>query len=69
MIKLRNENGVQKLIPGLTGWAQVNGRDELSVAVKAALDAEYLERQSFLFDLYVLLITFLKVVRCKGISH
>ena len=69
LIALRTKRGVQALIPGLTGWAQINGRDELSLAVKVALDTEYLERQSFWFDLYVLWLTFLKVLRGEGISH
>lgn len=69
LIALRNEKGVAALVPGLTGWAQINGRDELPIPEKVALDTEYLERQSFLFDLYILWKTFLKVVRRDGVSH
>lgn len=69
LIELRNQNGVDTLIPGLTGWAQVNGRDELPIPQKVALDAEYLERQCFLFDIQILWLTFLKVVRRDGVSH
>ena len=69
LIKLRTENGVHNLLPGLTGWAQVNGRDELSVPDKVELDAEYIKRQSFLFDMYILWLTLLKVVCRDGVSH
>ena len=69
LIALRAENGVSKLLPGLTGWAQVNGRDSLSVIEKVNLDKEYLDRQSFLFDLKIIWITFLKVLRREDISH
>ena len=69
LIALRADQGVANLMPGLTGWAQVNGRDELAIPEKVALDVEYLERQSFLFDMYILWLTFLKVLRREGISH
>jgi O-antigen biosynthesis protein WbqP len=69
LIELRTQNGVHTLVPGLTGWAQVNGRDELPIPHKVALDAEYLLRQSFWFDINILLLTFLKVVRSDGVSH
>jgi O-antigen biosynthesis protein WbqP len=69
LIVLRTQYGVQELVPGLTGWAQVNGRDELSIPDKVRLDAEYLHRQSFVFDLKILWITFLRVVRRQGVSH
>lgn len=69
LIELRTQNGVQTLVPGLTGWAQVNGRDELPIPQKVALDAEYLLRQSFWFDIKILLLTFLKVLRSDGVSH
>lgn len=69
LIRARTEAGVHTLTPGLTGWAQVNGRDELEIALKVAYDAEYVERQSFMFDLHILMLTFLKVVRAKGVSH
>jgi len=69
LIALRKEKGVEKLLPGITGWAQVNGRDELSIPDKVALDVEYLNRQSFWFDIKILWMTFLKVVKRDGVSH
>ena len=69
LIALRKEKGVDKLLPGITGWAQVNGRDELSIPDKVALDAEYLNCQSFWFDIKILWMTFLKVVKRDGVSH
>jgi O-antigen biosynthesis protein WbqP len=69
LITLRTEKGVDKILPGITGWAQVNGRDELSIADKVALDVEYLNRQSFWFDLKILWMTFLKVIKRDGVSH
>jgi len=69
LIALRIEKKVHHLIPGLTGWAQVNGRDELPIPRKVELDSEYMERQSFWFDVYILWLTFLKVVRRDGVSH
>ena len=69
LITLRTDHGVDQLIPGLTGWAQVNGRDELPIPDKVALEVEYLNRQSFLFDLKILWMTFLKVVMRDGVSH
>ena len=69
LIALRTEKGVDKLLPGITGWAQVNGRDELSIPDKVALDVEYLNRQSFWFDIKILWMTFLKVVKRTGVSH
>jgi O-antigen biosynthesis protein WbqP len=69
LITLRTEKGVDKLLPGITGWAQVNGRDELSIPDKVALDTEYLNRQSFWFDIKILWMTFLKVVKRDGVSH
>ena len=69
LVDLRSGKGVNQLIPGLTGWAQVNGRDELSVPEKVELDVEYMEQQSFWFDLKILWMTFLKVVRKVGVSH
>ena len=67
--KDQNEKGVDKLVPGLTGWAQVNGRDELPIPIKVGLDFEYLERQSCWFDIYILWLTFLRVFRGAGVSH
>ncbi|MEY4075647.1 MAG: hypothetical protein RIQ69_17 [Pseudomonadota bacterium] len=69
LIALRTEQGVHKLVPGLTGWAQVNGRDELPIPQKVALDAEYLQKQSLWFDIRILWLTFVKVVRRDGVSH
>ena len=69
LIALRSEAGVDKLLPGLTGWAQVNGRDELPIPQKVALDAEYMRRQSLWFDIAILWMTFLKVLKRDGISH
>ena len=69
LIALRSEKGVDKLLPGITGWAQVNGRDELSIPDKAALDEEYLNCQSFWFDMKILWMTFLKVVKRDSVSH
>jgi O-antigen biosynthesis protein WbqP len=69
LIDLRTEKGVDKLMPGLTGWAQVNGRDELPIPEKVALDVEYMERTSFWFDMKILWLTVLKVLRRDGVSH
>jgi len=69
LISLRTEKGVDHLIPGLTGWAQVNGRDELPIPEKVALDVEYMERQSLWFDMRILWMTFLKVLGQDGITH
>ena len=69
LIDLRTEKGVDKLLPGITGWAQVNGRDELSIPNKVDLDTEYLNSQSFWFDIKILWMTFLKVVKRDGVSH
>ena len=69
LIALRSKKGVEKLLPGITGWAQVNGRDELSIQDKVALDVIYLNRQSFWFDMKILWMTFLKVIQKDGISH
>ncbi len=69
LIALRIEKGVDKVLPGLTGWAQINGRDELPIPQKVDLDAEYLKKQSFRFDFYILWMTFVKVVKRDGVSH
>jgi O-antigen biosynthesis protein WbqP len=69
LIELRTEKNVHTLVPGLTGWAQVNGRDELPIPQKVALDAEYMDRQGFWFDIKILWLTFLKVVQRDGVSH
>jgi len=69
LIEMRNAAGVYELVPGLTGWAQVNGRDELPIPVKVKLDTEYLQRRSFAFDLRILCLTFIKVLRRDDVSH
>ena len=69
LIALRTGKGVDKLLPGLTGWAQVNGRDELPIPQKVELDADYLVRRSFFFDIYILWMTFIKVIKRSGVSH
>ena len=69
LITLRREKGVDKLLPGITGWAQVNGRDKLSIPDKVALDVEYMQRQSFWFDMKILWMTFLRVIKRDGVSH
>ncbi len=69
LVEARTEWGVERLRPGLTGWAQINGRDELSIPDKVAMDAEYLRRRSFGFDLGIMWLTALKVLTGKGVSH
>jgi O-antigen biosynthesis protein WbqP len=69
LIALRTERGVHELVPGLTGWAQVNGRDELPIPQKVALDMEYLQRRTLWFDLKILWMTALKVIARDGVSH
>ena len=69
LIEMRTQTGVHQLLPGLTGWAQVNGRDEIALLNKVQLDTEYLQRQSFVFDLHILWLTVRKVVRREGITH
>ena len=69
LITLRSDHGLHKLIPGLTGWAQVNGRDDLSIPEKVLLEVEYMHKKSFWFDLKILWLTFLKVINRKDVSH
>jgi O-antigen biosynthesis protein WbqP len=69
LMALRTEQGVHTLVPGLTGWAQVNGRDELPIPQKVQLDVAYLQRQSLWFDIRILWLTFVKVLRRDGVSH
>lgn len=69
LIALRTHLGVHELVPGLTGWAQVNGRDELPIPQKVALDAEYIQKQSLAFDLRILFKTLAKVLRRDGVAH
>lgn len=69
LVELRTTYGVHELLPGLTGWAQINGRDELPIPEKVKLDAEYLRRRSLWFDIKILWLTFVKVIRRDGVSH
>jgi O-antigen biosynthesis protein WbqP len=69
LVALRTEKGVHRLVPGLTGWAQVNGRDELPIPQKVQLDAEYLQRRSFVFDVKILWMTIIKVLVRDGVAH
>jgi len=69
LIALRTQKGVHVLTPGLTGWAQINGRDELPIPVKVEFDEYYLNHRSFAFDLYTILLTVLKVIRKEGVQH
>src|SRR5450830_295632 len=69
LIALRTESGVDALTPGLTGWAQINGRDELPIPEKVKLDVEYLKKRTFLWDLQIVFLTFLKVLRRDGVTH
>ena len=69
LIALRTKKGVHKLVPGITGWAQVNGRDELPIPVKVEYDEFYLKNRSFWFDMKILWLTFIKVVKREGVTH
>ena len=69
LIALRTQCGVHELVPGLTGWAQINGRDELPIPQKVALDVQYLKRRSFWFDIKILIFTFIKVIKHESVSH
>jgi O-antigen biosynthesis protein WbqP len=69
LIALRTERGVHRLVPGLTGWAQVNGRDDLSIPTKVQFDYEYLQRRSLAFDVKIVCITIRKVLRREGVQH
>ena len=69
LIKLRTKKNLNRLLPGLTGWAQVNGRDDLTIIEKVRYEEEYIEKKSFWFDLKILWLTFLKVIKRQGISH
>lgn len=69
LVALRTERGIHHLVPGLTGWAQVNGRDELPIPVKVQFDYEYLMRRSFKFDLQIIGMTAVKVARSEGVKH
>ena len=69
LIALRTERGVHQLIPGITGWAQINGRDDIPIPKKVEFDEYYLHHRSFLFDLKILILTFFKVTRAENVSH
>ena len=69
LIQLRTKKGIHKLIPGITGWAQVNGRDELPIPVKVEYDEYYMNNRSFSLDLKILWMTFLKVIKAEGVRH
>lgn len=69
LIALRVQYGVTKLLPGLTGWAQVNGRDELPIPMKVLYEVEYLNRKTFWFDIKILILTFFRVIKRDGVSH
>jgi O-antigen biosynthesis protein WbqP len=69
LIALRSQYGVDKLLPGLTGWAQINGRDELPIPDKVKLDMEYMQNQTIFFDLKILILTILKVLNRDGVVH
>jgi O-antigen biosynthesis protein WbqP len=69
LIDLRTKRQVHTVVPGITGWAQVNGRDELPIPVKVDLDVEYMQKKSFIFDIYILYLTFIKVLGRDGVTH
>lgn len=69
LMALRVKAGVDQLVPGITGWAQVNGRDEISLEEKVGFEKEYLERKSFWFDLKIIVLTFTKVLKSHGVKH
>ena len=69
LVSLRTEKGIHSLVPGLTGWAQINGRDELSIPIKVGYDEYYYKNKSFLLDIKILFLTFFKVVRSEGVEH
>ena len=69
LINLRTEKGIHKLKPGITGWAQVNGRDEITIPEKVSLEEEYLDKMSWKMDMYILWLTFVKVLKKDSITH
>lgn len=69
LIALRTEKGVHRLVPGITGWAQINGRDDLPIPVKVEFDVHYLKQRSLMFDIKILFLTLLKVLRREGVRH
>ena len=68
-MNLRTKKGIHELKPGLTGWAQVNGRDEISIPEKVIFDEEYLRKMSWKMDIYILWLTFIKVIKRDDVSH
>ena len=69
LISLRTEKGIHKITPGITGWAQVNGRDDLPIPIKVGYDEYYLKNRSFFFDIKILFLTFFKTVKSEGVQH
>ncbi|MCX5805013.1 MAG: sugar transferase [Proteobacteria bacterium] len=69
LVELRTKKGVHKLVPGITGWAQINGRDELPIPIKVGYDEYYLKNQSFYFDLKIIWLTLYKVIKTEGVNH
>lgn len=69
LVELRTKKGIHQLVPGVTGWAQVNGRDDLPIPVKVAFDEHYLKHRCLVFDFYIIFLTTIKVIRKEGISH
>ena len=69
LIRLRTLKGVHEIVPGITGWAQVNGRDDLPIPKKVEYDSYYLDKKSFLFDMKILYMTILKVIKAEGVRH
>jgi O-antigen biosynthesis protein WbqP len=69
LIELRTARGIHQLMPGITGWAQINGRDKVAIAKKVEYDEYYMQHRSFLFDLKIIFLTFAKVIRTEGVSH
>ena len=69
LVELRTEQGVHKIKPGVTGWAQINGRDDISIPKKVSLDKEYLDKRSLFFDFKIILLTFFKVLATKNVQH
>jgi len=69
LVELRTRRGIHQLVPGITGWAQVNGRDSISIPAKVEYDEYYLKNRSFIFDLKILWMTFLKVISSEGVKH
>jgi O-antigen biosynthesis protein WbqP len=69
LMELRNQKGIHRLVPGITGWAQINGRDELPIPVKVNFEEDYLRRESFAFDLRILWLTLFRVTQSRGVSH